>query len=328
MSALRASLFCGAIAFLALVNASAAGDQQRYAGIAGRILEAWKTADVVCLGEDHDRYYDNELRIALVRHPAFPRTVRVIVVEMANPVHQDLLDRFILDGAAMSREEIAPIWSDASNPEVWESPLYEELLRAVRDVNLRLPRGQRVRVLAGDSKVDWSNIHSPNQLIPLMNRGSNIRDIIATQVLDKDLKALAIYGAGHCTRLDSADMDIHGFPGQLSAHYDKERFWTISPLIRKKGAEKARGLFGLGAEPEYILVEGSRWAATPADGMLIPALAPLDVGQLYDAIVYHGDVPDSIVGPDMAAFKARMGPELDRRAKILADAIKLRQQQK
>src|SRR2546430_15607404 len=137
----------------ALTSTSAAQDQERYAGVVEKILSAWRTADVVCLGEAHDRYYDNELRIALVRHPAFSRTVRAIVVEMANPVRQDLLDRFILDGAALSREEIAPIWRDATNPEVWESPIYEEFLRAVRDVNLTLPHGQRVRVLAGDSAV-------------------------------------------------------------------------------------------------------------------------------------------------------------------------------
>jgi hypothetical protein len=42
--------------------------------------------------------------------------------------------------------------------------------------------------------------------------------------------------------------------------------------------------------------------------------------RVYDAIVYHGDVPDRVVDPDMAALRARMGPELDRRAKILAHA--------
>ena len=195
---------------LALLTASAAEAEQRYAGVVEHILEAWSTTDVVCLGEDHGRYYDNELRIALVEHPAFPRTVRVIVLELANPVHQDLLDRFILDGAAMSREEIAPIWRDATNPEVWESPIYEQLLRAIRGVNLRLPRDQRVRVLGGDSKVDWSKITRPEELVPLMNRGGNIREIIATQVLDAHLKALAIYGAGHCSKVGT------GFPGELA----------------------------------------------------------------------------------------------------------------
>jgi len=303
---------------MGLAASSTARAQERYAGVVERILEAWKTADCVCLGEDHDRYYDNELRMALVRHPAFPRTVRVIVVEMANPVHQDLLDRFILDGASMSRDSLAPTWQDATNPEVWESPIYEELLRAVREVNLRLPLEQRVRVLAGDSKVDWSKVTQPEQLIPFMNRGNNIREIIATQVLDAHLKALAIYGAGHCSKVGT------GFPGQLAAQYGKERFWSISPLIRKAGIEKGRALFEVGPEPAYVVIGGSRSASTPAADMLIPALGQFTMGQLYDAIVYHGAVADSVVGPDMAAFKARMGTELDRRARILSDAIKLR----
>src|SRR6476620_6546599 len=157
------------VAVLALLVASPARSQQRYTGVVDRILQAWKTADVVCLGEDHDRFYDNELRIAVVRHPDFPNVVRAVVVEMANPIHQDLLDRFALDGADMSREELAPIWRDATNPEVWESPIYEQLLRAIRDVNAKLPRGQRVRILAGDSKVDWSKITRGEDLVPFMN---------------------------------------------------------------------------------------------------------------------------------------------------------------
>lgn len=102
--------------------------------------------------------------------------------------------------------------------------------------------------------------------------------------------------------------------------------WATSPLFRKAGGEKGRAVFGLAAEPAYIVVAGSRWTATPVEEMLIPPLARFTMGQVYDAVVYHGDVPDRVVGADMTAFRARMGPELDRRAKILADAIKLRQQ--
>jgi len=300
---------------IVIAGGSTASAQDRYSTVVNQIIDAWKTADVVCLGEDHDRYYDNELRIALIRHPAFPRTVRVVVVEMANPVHQDLLDRFILDGAAMSRAEIAPVWRDATNPEVWESPIYEKLLRAIRDVNLKLPREQRVRVLGGDSNVDWSKINRPEELIPLMNRGKNIRETIAAQVLEPHLKGLAIYGGGHCIKIGM------GFPGDLRGRYPPERFWSISSLGRKREVDEGRTVFGLGAAPAYIVITGSRWAATPA----IPEQSGRTFGQLLDAVVYHGDVPDSVVGPDMAAFRARMGPELDRRAKILGDAIKLRQ---
>lgn len=304
---------------LALAGPAAGQTQQRYAQVADQIIAAWKTADVVCLGEDHDRFFDNELRLALVRHPAFATTVRAIVVEMANPVHQALLDRFILEGAGMSRDELAPIWRDATNPEVWESPIYEALLRAIRDVNLRLPRDQRVRVIGGDSKLDWTAVKKPEDLIPHMNRGSNIREIIATQVLEPHLKALAIYGAGHCNKTGT------GFPGELASRYGKERFWSISPLVRAAGAAKGRALFGLGDQPAYVPIAGTRWVNTPVDDMLIPALSRFTFGQLYDAIVSHGDASDSVVGPDMTTFRAAIGPELDRRAKILAEAVKLRQ---
>ena len=175
-----------------------------------------------------------------------------------------------------------------------------------------------MRALGGDSKVDWSSITKPEELVPLMNRGANIREIMATQVLETRLKALAIYGAGHCNRMES------GFPGELTGRYGKERFWTISPLVRRAGVEKGRAIFGFAAAPAYVVIPGSRWAAMPVEDMLIPALARFTFGQLYDAIVYHGDVPDTVVGADMAALKASMGPELDRRARILADAVELR----
>ena len=124
MTCLRVPFLLGVMA-LAFANSATGQAQQRYAGVVDQILAAWKLVDVVCLGEDHDRYFDNELRIALVGLPAFAKTVRALVVEMASPVRQDLLDRFILDRATMSRDELAPIWRDATNPEVWESPVYE-----------------------------------------------------------------------------------------------------------------------------------------------------------------------------------------------------------
>jgi hypothetical protein len=305
-------------ALLSLTLASRVGGQSRYSGILERILGAWETADVVCLGEGHGRYFDNELRMAVVRHPAFPGLVQTVVVEMANGVHQDMLDRFVLDGAAMSREELAPVWRDATNPEVWETPIYEQFLRAVREVNLRLPREKRIRVLAGDGTVDWSKITRPEELIPFMNRGGNIRTIIAEQVLDKRLKALAIYGSGHCAKVGL------GFPGDLAGRYARTRFWSIYPLARKEAVAKAQSLFGLGPEPAYIVVAGTPWSTAPID-MLPPPLNTRKIGEVADAIVYHGAVPDSIVATDMATLRAQFGAELARREKILTDAVKLRQ---
>ncbi|SRR6266545_1653727 len=309
---LRAAVLC-------VVVAPAATAQGRYAALADSIIAAWKHADVVCLGESHGRYFDNELRIAVVRHPDFSRVARVVVVEMANPIQQPLLDRFVLDGEQLSREQLAPVWRDATNPEVWEIPIYEAFLRAIRDVNLRLPREQRVRVLGGDSRVDWSRITRPEDLIPFMNRGGNIRNLIAEQVLDPGLKALAIYGGGHCLKIGM------GFPGDLSGRYPLSRFWAIYPLHSKAEMAKARALFGLTDTPAYVVLSNSAWGSQSSEGLLDHRFSGFPLGSLYDALIYHGDVPDSVVSPDTVAFRASFGPELDRRRRILAEAVRLRQ---
>jgi len=298
-----------------VIGAHTVRAQERYTGVVEGILAAWKTADVVCLGEDHGRQYDSDLRIALVRHPQFSRTVRVIVVESANPSHQDLLDRFILDGAALSREELSPIWRDASGAEVWESPIYEEFLRAVREVNLGLSREQRVRVLGGDSKIDWSQIQRAEDLVPLLNRGGNIRNIIAQQVLDVHLKGLAIYGAGHCSKIGG------GFPGDLAGRYPATRMWSIWTLSR--GARSVRSVFGFGSNPAYLIVNGTQWSSTPARDLLEVVQPGVSLGDVLDAVVYHGEVPDSVVRADLSALKARYGAELERRRNLMVEAFRL-----
>jgi len=301
-----------------LIYPQAVRTQERYANVVEGILAAWKTADVVCLGENHGRQYDSDLRIALIRHPAFPLTVRVIVVESANPIHQDLLDRFILDGGAMSREELAPIWRDASGAEVWESPIYEQFLRAVRQVNLGLPREQRVRVLGGDSKVDWSRITRAEELVPLINRGGNIRNIIRQQVLDPHLTGLAIYGAGHCSKIGG------GFPGDLAGQYAEGRMWSIWSVT----GEAARSTFSVGANPAYIVVTGEKWASTPAGELLEIVRPGVPLGDVLDAIVYHGAIPDSVVRADLTELKAKYGAELERRSRLTAEAFKLWQRRR
>lgn len=308
-----------ALVLLAAAPLRAALAQDRYAAVVEQILAAWKTADVVCLGEDHGRQYDADLRLALIRHPDFPKTVRVIVVESANPVHQDLLDRLILEGADLSRGELAPVWRDASGADVWESPLYEAFLRAVREVNLGLPPDQRVRVLGGDSPIDWAAITRPEQLVPLLNRGGNIRNIIARELLDKQVKGLAIYGARHCDKV------AMGFPGELAGQYPPGRMWSVEPLVGRDGPKRGRKALGLGAAPAYVLVTGTSRTSIPA-GDLVGVGPNLTLGDVLDAVVYHGDVPDSVVRADLTGLNQAYGAELQRRRQLMNEAFKLWQQ--
>jgi hypothetical protein len=273
----------GALAFLRAAMPLPVGGQVPARGAVGfpgmveGILAAWDGASVVCLGEDHGSANDSELRIGLIRHPEFPRRARVVVVEFADVAHQYLLDRFIVEGKDMPREELRQVWRTANGADVWEAPIYEAFLRAVRDVNVRLPRGGRVRVIAGDDPT-------------ISNRGRFIREQISREILDKGLKGLAIYGARHCERRGM------GFPGELEDKYPGQIWSAFSFYDAKEG----RRALGLGAEPRLIQITGTERAGLPVGGMFFTGRQrdAATLGDITNAIVYFGDARDGNPPPN------------------------------
>ena len=120
-------------------------------GIAQTLMSVFDKADIVALGEAHQRQLDSDLRIALVRHPDFHRKVRSIVVEFASTTEQPTLDRYIR-GESVSRAQLEKVWkttTQAANG-VWDDPIYSDFLAAIRDVNSKLPADARIRVFGGD----------------------------------------------------------------------------------------------------------------------------------------------------------------------------------
>jgi hypothetical protein len=249
----------------------------RLQGIVKGILAAWDKADVVCLGEDHGRKNDSDLRIALIEHPDFIRKVNVIIVEFANTNHQDILDRLALEGEDLPRDKLRVVWSDVGNPDLWESPIYEAFLRTVRRVNLKVARNQRVRLLGGDNSNE-------------RNRGRFIREAVSREILSKGLKGLAIYGAGHC------ECRGMGFPGELESQYPG-KIWAAFNFY---DVEKGRRVFGLGDEPKLIPITGTDKAKIPAGKMFFTGRYndPATLGDIANAIVYYGNAREVIVSPD------------------------------
>ena len=241
------------------------------------ILSLWDKADVVCLGEDHGSKNDSDLRIALVEHPDLVKRIRLIMIESANVAHQDVLDRFILDGEAMPRQQLGVVWQDADGHEVWAASIYEAFLRAVQKTNLTVPKAQRIRVLAGDDPTEH-------------NRGKWIREAVARELLNKGpVKSLAIYGAGHCEQRGGS------FPGELADKYPR-RIVGVSSFYTEDGLREGRQLFSLGNEPKLIFITGTSNAKFTSGKMfsfLKRSSEPL--GNFFDAIVYYGDIKDTKV---------------------------------
>lgn len=67
----------------------------RIDGIARALIAKFDQADIVALGEVHQRKLDSDLRIAVVRNPDFAKKVRAIVVEFGSTTEQSTIDHYI-----------------------------------------------------------------------------------------------------------------------------------------------------------------------------------------------------------------------------------------
>jgi Haem-binding uptake, Tiki superfamily, ChaN len=190
--------------------------------IAGTLISVFDQADVVALGEAHQRKLDSDLRIALVRHPDFAKKVRSIVVEFASTTEQAILDRYIR-GENVSRAQLEQVWKTTTQTAngVWDDPIYADFFAAVRDVNLRLPAEARIRVFGGDPGPGDNR-----------SRETAAVSVLKEQILQKHGKALVIYGAAHFYRtapseyLSSMGADI-GIVRMLEMDYPGRTFVVI-----------------------------------------------------------------------------------------------------
>src|SRR5579872_297280 len=191
-------------------------------GIAQTLISVFDQADVVALGEAHQRKLDSDLRIALVRHPEFPKKVRSIVVEFGSTTEQSTLDRYIR-GENVSRAQLEQVWKTTTQAgnKVWDNPIYADFLAAVRDVNSKLPADARIRVFGGDPGPGDNR-----------SRETAAFSVLKEQVLQKHGKALIIYGAAHFYRtmpkdyLASMGEDI-GIVRMLEKDYPARTFAVI-----------------------------------------------------------------------------------------------------
>jgi hypothetical protein len=190
--------------------------------IVSTLMSVFDQADILALGEAHDRKVDSDLRIALVRHPDFARKVRSIVVEFGSTTEQSTLDLYIR-GENVSAVELAQVWkttTQAANG-LGNSPIYAEFFAAVRDVNSRLPADAQVRVFGGDPGPGDNR-----------SRETSAVAVIKEQALQQHAKALVIYGAAHFYRampaayLSATGGDI-GIMGSLEMGYPGRTFVVV-----------------------------------------------------------------------------------------------------
>jgi Haem-binding uptake, Tiki superfamily, ChaN len=183
------------------------------------IIAAFRQHPVVMIGEVHSIRRAGDFYIRLIREGKFQETVEDIVVEFASRNNQPLLDRYIA-GEDLPVDELRRIWRDTTKVAYWESPIYAEWLAAIREVNQGLPPSRRLRVLAGDTAVDWKNVHTSSDWIALGDNDVSFADVIVNEIVSKKHRALVVLGMDHVLKsggpngeLDTATRVESRYPG-------------------------------------------------------------------------------------------------------------------
>jgi hypothetical protein len=167
------------------------------------IFEAFRDHQVVAIGDAHGNRQGEAFHLTLIRDPRFAGLVNDILVESGNSRHQDVLDRYVR-GEEVSREALQRIGLDTTQQHVASLDV-PELFTVVRGMNASLPQGRRIRVLLGEPPIDWERMRTPDDMkawdaSPAANRDAFAVDLIRREVLARNRRVLALYGAGHFFR--------------------------------------------------------------------------------------------------------------------------------
>lgn len=193
------------------------------------ILNALQSYQVVGLGTGaHNNEQGHAFLLTLVRDRRFPLAGADLVVECGTARYQDVMDRFIA-GEDVPYGTLRRAWEDTTQPHAGcDTPVHEELYRAVRAVNVALPRPQRLRVFLGDPPIDWNSPTERQDREPFMlMRDSYPAQVVQRDILAKGRRALIVYGQGHLQRK------------QMLSNYDMSTpiAQTIVSLLESDGAK-------------------------------------------------------------------------------------------
>jgi hypothetical protein len=255
------------------------------------ILHAFDQFPIVAIGERHSLREVGDFYMSLVKDSGFQAKVNCIVIEFGTRLLQPILDRYI-SGEEVALAELQHVWRDTTKVFAFESPIYAELLREVREVNLGLPPARRIRVLAGDSPIDWTSVTTHEQWEAYQPNDLSFAEVINEQVLARNRKALVILGGSHVSKSRDPDQDPN-----TTTLVERRHPGTVYVVLL---AASSQG-------------QASKWNVPS----LMPTPKPRDHGDFGDALLYLGDNLTP-ADPDWQHYRADpiYMKELDRRARI------------
>jgi hypothetical protein len=123
------------------------------------VLQKIDQYPMIGFGDVHTCLEFHQFLQRLVRDPRLPGKINDIVVEFGNPMFQDAIDRYVVEGENVPRDERRGAWENAvMGWTIAASPVYESFFDVVREINARLPREKRIRIMLGDAPLDFAQM--------------------------------------------------------------------------------------------------------------------------------------------------------------------------
>ncbi len=287
------------------------------------VLEAFRTHDVVMLGEGHGNKQEYEWLRSLIATPAFADRVDDIVMEFGNSLYQKSVDRYTA-GEDVPLEDVQRAWRDTVAAVGPPSPVYASVYQAVRETNMERKGKHQIRVLCGDPNIDWQEVKEGKDILPFLGaREQTYARVVKDEVLAKHHRALLIMGAFHFMR----HFDL--MPNRKQFDIEKElRADGATPYLIVVGTNTTGGpdgpdhRFDSWSTPVIVRLDGNWVGDLPAIPVVTeghgPPLQTPKLKDAADALLYLGP-RDSLVVVQMTPAELQgtpYGKELERRQKL------------
>jgi hypothetical protein len=300
-----------------LTRRPAGGCASMLADIADQVAAEFDRRQFIFIGSTHGGKKTQDFLHCLLSRPRFQARVTDVLVEWANPVHQKLMDRYLLALEEVPPAVLARVWFDTDAPQLWASmPQMAEFFATVRAINARLEPGKRIRVLGGCEPIDWSAVRTADDIASQPFKNNWASHVISEHFGSQpDRRLLVVYGDAHIHH--SGGFMMSALEGQLG----RGRLFVVG-TISDLSPEEADRVAKLGDPTRPFFVGVERF---PTAGPYPRALFYARVGELsryVDAVVYLGPEPDRDLSKSIA-LSAKQREELAARDSLRGDARQL-----
>jgi hypothetical protein len=250
------------------------------------VLQAFETHDIVMLGEIHNNKQEYAWLDSLVSNPEFADRVDDVVMELGNSLYQKSVDRYIA-GEAVPIERVQRAWRSTLGLGP-PPPIYADLYKKIREMNMRRRGKHQMRVLCGDPYINWSEVKSNDGIGPFLgHRDQWYAQVVKDEVLAKHHRAFLIAGWAHFLREQG-----NGYIEPELRRAGAKTFVILAGTNAVGGYDDLDHRFDSWPAPSIALLNGN-WigelAALPViSGGTEEIHAPLKLKDAGDALLYLG----------------------------------------